>query len=165
MPSDIKENIDNNLESSTKLIEKLIALENKLPPILDDYNNAYVLHKNNPNDQQYQQSYNMTLSNLNQVNSELFSLSAIVNGNTENLIQLLDVLNVKIIQAQKTNTKLKSQLALTESNVYATTEMIIDYKQMYMASYLKNWALFLSIVLAGVAIKIVFTKKIGVISK
>ena len=164
MPSDINPSGDNNLVSPQILIDKLIALEEQLPPLLDEYNTANIAYQNNVGNSQYQQPYNTALTNLNQLNSGLFMLGNLVESNSDDLQTTLDAINLKIDKAQKTNTELKKKLNLYESSIFASTEMIINYKQLYTGSYLKNWSLLLSIVLAGVAIKIVFTNKVGILN-
>jgi hypothetical protein len=163
MPSDINPSATNNLVSPQNFEETLFSLQQQLPPLLEDYNSAYILYQNNPGVSQYQEPYNTSLANLNQLNSNLFVLSNEVESNSDDLQDIINALNTKIGEAQKINTDLKNKIQLAESNNYATTEMIINYKQIYTGSYLKNWSLLLSIILAGVAIKIVFNNKIGII--
>ena len=163
MPSDINPSTTNNLVTPFTFKEKLFSLQQQLPPLLEDYNSAYILYQNNPGVSQYQQPYETSLANLNQLNSELFVLTNAVETNSDNVQDTLNELNLKIGQAQKINTDLKNKIKLSESNNYTSTEMIINYKQLYTGSYLKNWSLLLSIVLAGVAIKMVFNNKIGII--
>lgn len=164
MPSDINQSVVNKFVNPETFKENLFSLQQQLPPLLDDYNSAYSLYQNNPTNAEYQQQYETSLSNLNQLNSNLFLLNNSVESNSDNVMVLLNELNLKIKSVKKTNIDLKKKIDLSESNNMATTEMIINYKQLYTGSYLKNWSLLLSILLAGAAIKIVFNNKIGIIN-
>ena len=164
MPSDINQSVVNKFVNPETFKENLFSLQQQLPPLLDDYNSAYSLCQNNPTNSEYQQQYETSLSNLNQLNSNLFLLNNAVESNSDNVMVLLNELNLKIKSVKKTNIDLKKKIDLSESNNMATTEMIINYKQLYTGSYLKNWSLLLSILLAGAAIKIVFNNKIGIIN-
>jgi chromosome segregation ATPase len=150
----------NNYENPEKFSQKLESLKQQLPPILDDYTKYSVLYNKNPDYNEYQQSFNRIQGNLNQFNSELFMLSNNVQSETDNINKYLNELNTLISIEKTTNVDLKKQLANIESENNATTEMIINYKEMYNNGYLRNWGLLLSIVLAGFAISKVYSSKI-----
>jgi hypothetical protein len=140
---------DNNYENPENYNQKLDSLKQQLPSILDDYNKYYVFYNKNPGYNEYQQSFDRIQGNLNQLNSELFMLSNNVQSGTDDINKYLNQLN-KLITIEKTrNTNLKKQLGNVESDNNATSEMIIDYKEMYNNDYLRNWGLLLSIILAG----------------
>jgi chromosome segregation ATPase len=150
----------NNYENPEKFSQKLESLKQQLPHILDDYNKYSVLYNKNPDYNEYQQSFNRIQGNLNQLNSELFMLSNNVQSETDNINKYLNQLNTLISIEKTTRTDLKKQLGNIESENNATTEMIINYKEMYNNGYLRNWGLLLSIVLAGYAISKVYSSKI-----
>ena len=150
----------NNYENPEKFSQKLESLKQQLPHILDDYNKYSVLYNKNPDYNEYQQSFNRIQGNLNQLNSELFMLSNNVQSETDNINKYLNQINTLISIEKTTRTDLKKQLGNIESENNATTEMIINYKEMYNNDYLRNWGLLLSIVLAGYAISKVYSSKI-----
>lgn len=150
----------NKLDNPEVFTKKLNSLNEQLPSILDDYNKYYVLYNKNPDYNEYQQSFQGIKGNLNQLNSELFMLSNGVQKNTDEINKLLNELNEAIYIEKKTNSDLKKQLVNVESEKNATTEMIINYKQMYNNDYLRNWGIFLSILIAGYATSKVFSSKI-----
>jgi len=150
----------NELVQPQVFTQKLNLLQQQLPAILDDYNKYYVLYKKNPDYNEYQQSFNGVKGNLNQLNSELFMLANDVDSNTDEMNQLLSDLNTLISNEKNRNNYLKKQLGNIESENDASTEMIINYKQMYNNEYLKNWGLLLSIVFAGFAISKVYSSKV-----
>jgi len=150
----------NNYEDSQIASKKLESLKQQLPAILDDFIKYYVLYNKNPDYNEYQQLFNVIKGNLNQLNSDLFTLSNNVQSNTDTINKELVTLNAMIAVEKNKNTNLKTQLGNLESENYATTEMIINYKEMYNNGYLRNWALLLSIALAGYAIVKVYSSKI-----
>jgi hypothetical protein len=152
--------MSNNYENPEKFSQKLESLKQQLPPILDDYNTYSVLYNNNPGYNEYQQSFDRIQGNLNQLNSELFMLSNDVQSGTDNMNKYLNRLNRLISIEKTTRSDLKKQLGDIESDNNATTEMIINYKEMYNNGYLRNWGLLLSIVLAGFAISKVYSSKL-----
>ena len=79
----------NELKKPKVFSDKLDSLQNQLPPILDDYINSYVLYNANPNDIEYQQTFNGVNGNLNQLNSDLFMLSNDVQTSTDEINSLL----------------------------------------------------------------------------
>ena len=96
--------------------------------------------------------------NLNTINSNLFMLSNSVDVNTGNISQKLSGLNELIQREKKVNRVLKRKLGILEQQIDSTDEMIYDYNQMYDEGYLRNSALFLSILVSGLAISVVFKK-------
>jgi hypothetical protein len=96
--------------------------------------------------------------NLNTINSNLFILSNEVDVNTDKVTQKLFGLNVLIQKEKKVSRELKRKLGIIEQQIDSTDEMIYDYSQMYEKGYLRNWALFLSIIVSGLTISVVFKK-------
>jgi hypothetical protein len=150
----------NNYENPEKFNQKLESLKKQLPPILDDYNVYSVLYNKNPDYNEYQQTFNRIQGNLNQLNSELFMLSNNVQSETDKMNKYLNQLNTLITIEKSKRTDLKKKLGNIESDNNATTEMIINYKEMYNNDYLRNWGLLLSVVLAGFAISKVYSSKL-----
>jgi chromosome segregation ATPase len=150
----------NNYENPENFNQKLESLKQQLPPILDDYNKYSVLYNKNPDYNEYQQSFDIIQGNLNQFNSEVFMLSNNVQSETDKINKYLNQLNRLISFEKTTRSDLKKQLGNVESDNNATTEMIINYKEMYNNGYLRNWGLLLSIVLAGFAISKVYSSKL-----
>ena len=94
--------------------------------------------------------------NLNEINMNLFSLSNDVQINTDKINDQLFILD-RLIKKEKTqNKKLKMKLGIVEHKNNASIELISDYKQMYEYGYLRNWGLFLSIIIVAISIKKIY---------
>ena len=139
----------NNFESSTKFTQKLETLKSQLPAILADFKKYYIFFNKNPEYPEYEQM-------LNDINSQLFILSNDLQINTDKINEKLFALDVLIRKEKKKNRELKLKLGIIEHKNSAASELIYDYKEMYESDYLRNWALFLSIVVVGLTISKTF---------
>ena len=146
------ENIHDNFKNPEVLKGKLRTLNEKLPPILDDFKKYYVFFNKNPEYPEYQNIFENNKSNLTGVNSELFLLSNNVDSSTDKINKQLFELNVLIKREKEKNHKLKKKLGIIEHKNNASTELISDYKKIYESVYLRNWSLFLSILIIGFSI-------------
>jgi hypothetical protein len=148
----------NDFEEPHVFISKLHALHEQLPHILEDFIKYYIFYNKNPDYPEYSQMFANIKGNLNTINSNLFMLSNSVDVNTGKISQKLSGLNELIQREKKVNRVLKRKLGILEQQIDSTDEMIFDYSQMYDEVYLRNWALFLSILVSGLAISVVFKK-------
>jgi chromosome segregation ATPase len=152
------ENKISNLPKPEQFIQNLENLNSQLPHILDEFKKYYVFFNKNPEYQEYQTNFENVKGNLNTINSQLFSLSNSVDSSTEGINKALLVLNIAIKKEREKNKELKKKLGIVEHKNNAASEMISDYQTIYDSGYLRNWALFFSIVAVGVGISKVFTK-------
>ena len=97
-------------------------------------------------------SFENIKGNMNKLSSDLFMLSNDVQSSTGELNKKLFALNVLIQEEKERNHKLKLKLGIVEHKNNAATELIYDYKNMYSEEYLRNWALFVSILIIGTSI-------------
>ena len=137
--------------------ERVQTLQQQLPPILDDFNNYFVLYNKTPNYPEYENMFNNIKQNLNQLGASLFMVSNDVDTNIDNINKAFKTLDVLIANERRKNRELKRRLGIVETEANSSKEMIHDYNQMYDEDYLRNWGLFLSTVLVGVSISKMFT--------
>ena len=57
---------------------------------------------------------------------------------------------------KKINRELKRKLGIIEQNGNSSEELIDDYSEMYDMGYLRNWGLFLSILVVGISISKIY---------
>lgn len=146
------EDITNNFKTPGIFKEKLQTLNNQLPAILDDFKKYYVFFNKNPEYPEYQTSFENIKGNMTKLSSDLFMLSNDVQSSTDELNKKLFALNVLIQEEKERNRDLKLSLGIVEHKNNAATELISDYKNIYSEEYLRNWALFISILIIGNAI-------------
>ena len=145
-------NIDDNFKNPEVLREKLKTLNEKLPPILDDFKKYYVFFNKNPEYPEYQNIFENVKNNLNTLNSDLFVLSNEVDVSTDKINKQLFILNKLIKQEKEKNRKLKKELGIIDHKNNAAIELIYDYKKIYKSEYLRNWSLFFCIIVIGTSI-------------
>ena len=148
----------NNFTQPRQFIQNLETLQSQLPPILDDFKKYYVFYNKNPEYQEYQTNFQNIKGNLNNINTQLFTLSNSVESSTDQLNRKLFGLDLLIKKERETNKKLKKALGIVENKNTVSSELISNYKTMYDSGYLRNWALFFATIMVGISIKIVFKK-------
>lgn len=149
---DENDDIINDFPKPNKFTENLEKLKSQLPVVLDEFKKYYVFFNKNPEYQEYQNMFQNIKSNLNNINSELFSLSNEVQSNTDKINQKLFAIDILIKKERERNRELKRKLGIVEHKNNAASEMISDYQNMYDSGYLRNWALFLGILVVGTTI-------------
>ena len=154
---DFDDNI-NNFIQPTEITQKLETLQSQLPAILNEFKKYYVFYNKNPAYQDYQTNFQNIKGNLNNINTQLFSLSNSVESNTDKLNKKLFGLNVLIKKEREINKKLKKTLGIVENKNYTASELISDYKTIYESGYLRNWALFLATIIVGYTIKNIYKR-------
>jgi hypothetical protein len=147
-----------NYKNPLEFKEKVESLKQQLPSILEDFKKYYIFYNKNPEYPEYQQMFENIKSNLNKISSQLFVLSNEVETGTDDLNQKLFALDILINIEKKKNRELKKKLGIIGHKNNATSEMIDNYEEIYESQYLRNWALFFSIIFAGLTIKNVYTK-------
>ena len=155
------EDITDNFKTPGIFKEKLQTLNQQLPAILDDFKKYYVFFNKNPEYPEYQNSFENIKGNMNKLNSDLFMLSNDVQSSTNELNKKLFALNVLIQKEKERNRRLNLGLGIVEHKNNAATELISDYKSMYSEEYLRNWALFVSILIIGISISKISKKPIS----
>jgi hypothetical protein len=162
-----KNNIDNIITESKNPNEfrnKIHVLTEQLPAVLDDFVKYYIFYNKNPEYEEYRRMYANVKNNLTQIGSEAFGLSNDVQYNTDNLNQKMDCLNIAINREKELNRKLKKRLGIIEDKSNASSELITDYDQIYQLNYLRNFGLFVSIIVVFVVIKNMFSNINGEIN-
>jgi hypothetical protein len=148
-----------NANLSSIFLNKLNILKQQLPSILDDFKKYYIFYNKNPENSEYQQMFENIKNNLNNINSQLFMVKNNVQSETNKLNKNMVYLNKLIQNDKEINIDIKDKLRRTYDKNYSTSELISDYNKMYEIEYLRNWALFLSILLVCITVSRVFVSK------
>ena len=150
------ENTIDNLPNPEQFTDNLNALQQKIGPILEDFQKYYVFYNKNPEYPDYQSMFDKVKGQITQVCSDLFTLENNVDTNINKINKSLAALNVLIKKEKKKNRELKRKLGIAETENNAASELIDNYKEMYEESYLRNWGLGISILFAGLIISKVY---------
>jgi len=151
----IEDTID-SLPNSEQFTNKLDALQQKIVPILEEFQKYYIFYNKNPEYPDYQSMFDKVKGQITQVCSDLFTLENSVDVNINKINKALAALNVLIKRERKTNGELKRKLGIAETDNNAASELIDNYKEMYEEGYLRNWGLSISILFAGLIISKVY---------
>jgi uncharacterized protein YqgV (UPF0045/DUF77 family) len=143
-------------ENPENFKEKITGLQDKLPFILEDFKKNYVLYNKDQEYNEYQQTFEVSKGNLQQINFDLSTIETDVSANTNKLNEQLNEINRQIEEEREENIMLKSKLGLLEDGSNSMDEMIDDYKKKYHLAYLRNWGLLLSTLVAWITIKYIF---------
>jgi uncharacterized coiled-coil DUF342 family protein len=156
----IDDELFDKFKNPQEIKEKIHTLQQQLPAILEDFKKYYVFYNKNPEYPEYQQMFENIKTNLNNINSKLFTLSNEVESNTDEINKKLFALNILIRREKKKNDELKKKLRIVDHKSNASTELISDYKKMYDYGYLRNWGLIISTLVCFIFIRNVYKKHI-----
>lgn len=132
--------------------QQLETMKSQLPAMLLDFQKYYVFLNKNPDFAEYQNMFQSVKDNLNNVNTQLFTLSNEVTSKINLLNNKLFSIDSEIDREKAINKKLKHKLNIIEHKGNASTEMLSDYQTIYETKYMHNWYLFLSILIISSSI-------------
>lgn len=148
------------LENPEKNKNKLDELKGVISLLLDEFKKLYVAAKMDPDNEDIQSQYQDVISNIEQMEIKLFSLSNDIQSNTAELNKQLKNLDRLITIERDRNKQLRKKLGMVEEKNNSALEMISDYKELYNIQYLRNWALFLSTIICIFTINTVYKKSV-----
>lgn len=154
------ENIELNLKKPEEYINKLDELNGGIGLLLDEFKKIYIIAKMHPNNEDIQERYQDMISNINQLQAKLFSVSNDVQVNINDMNEKMLGFDVLIRREREKNKELRKKLGMIEHKNNSASEMISDYKEIYDIKYLRNWALFLSTIICIFAIGSVYKKPV-----
>jgi chromosome segregation ATPase len=153
---------DYTFKSANVFLEQLKSLQQQLPPLLDDFEKYYVFYNMNSANSEYQQMFENIKKNLDSLSSKSFMLLNSVESEINSVSKKLISLDASIQKEKDTNKKLESKIGNIKEKQNSSDIMINNYKIMYGIGYVKNWAIFLSIIAAGFAISKISSNKLPV---
>jgi chromosome segregation ATPase len=147
------------IPNTDEYVTRLNELDNGIDILLDNFKHIYVTSKMHPDNEIYQQQYQMMINSLSELLSKLYSVSNELKINVNDLNNELLQINERIKEERKKNKELKKRLGIIEHESNAATEMISDFKNIYDYRYLRNFALFIGIFLCISTIKKTYMEK------
>lgn len=152
-------NMNVDVKKSENYLNKLTELGGSINLLLDDFKDVYIMYKMYPENEEIQQRYIQMTESIEKIQSDLFSISNNIDVDINALNKKLVKLNILIREEKNLNREIKRQLGIVESTNESSYIMINNYKEIYNIKYLRNWALFLSLLFTIYTINIVFRKK------
>lgn len=154
------ENIELNIKNPTDYVNRLEELNGGVNILLDEFKKVYIIARMHPNNEDIQEQYQNMISNLNELQSKLFSTSNDVQVNIDDINKKMIELDLFIRKERQINKKLKIKLGIVEEKNNSASEMIDDYMEIYNMKYLRNWSLFLSTIICLFTISVIYKKPV-----
>ena len=101
------ENIELNIKKPTDYVNRLEELNGGVNILLDEFKKVYIIARMHPNNEDIQERYQNMISNLNQLQSKLFSTSNDIQVNIDDINKKMIELDLFIKEERKINKKLK----------------------------------------------------------
>lgn len=139
--------MEDTYPSPEKYVETLIDTNVKGDAMILEFQRLYVLSKMNPSNQEIQQSYQTIVYGLEDVKTQLTTMTTDIQENIQQINRTLLSLNIQIQKERSINEELKRQLRSIQNETNTSFELIDNYKEIYSAKYLDNWSMFFSTVL------------------
>lgn len=153
----IKNDIINNSNlNAEEYIQKINTIKEKSNFILEEFKKLYVINKMHPESQEYKFQYENVVTNINTIQSNLFTTSNEIQINIDELNKKLIYLNTEIEKEKNNNKHLKRKLGIVENKNNSSYELINDYREIYNKYYLQNWSILLSTLLCIYTISVVY---------
>jgi hypothetical protein len=140
---DYNEYIQNGINGDYN--KKLNILLEKEKPMLKDFKKYYIMYNLNPDNSEYQSFFQNIQNNLIELKSELFTLLNNVQTSTNNINKKMIKMDLSIKREKNTNKELKRSIGIIDTKTNTTSQLITNYTEIYNTDYMRNWAIFLSI--------------------
>ena len=150
-------NIESSLAKPEVFREQLLALKERIGPMLEDFIKFFILYHKSPSNSEYINVYQSIIQNINSLMTELFNLSNNVEKNTEIINKYLLKLNKLIEKEKKLQQKMKRILVNLNNAYNGSDQMIDEYVEMYNIAYMKISAMVLGILILGFSMSKIFS--------
>jgi DNA repair ATPase RecN len=132
-------------------IKEINNISNRFPTILDDFLKSYKMTHSVPDNSEYQYIYENNKTYMYEYKQELTKFKKKINNSVSDINAFLSNINTQIQLEKQINRKYTKELHIIQNQENATNELIHDYTNIYKMHYLKNWGLFISIFVVGLA--------------
>lgn len=147
----------NYTESST-YYKKVNTIKEQIPIALEDFKKSYVLYKQNPTSNTYEEQFQRINDTIKQLLSELMGIKLGVSKDTITINKNLDKINMLISQEKRKNISLKKQLGMIDNEYNSSEELISNYVHIYNIDYLQNFSMLAGIIILGFYLSKTFNK-------
>ena len=142
------EQLDAQFQQMQSNQNTLDQLTSQLNPILEQFQNAYVNYHMNPTNNEAEQTFQTAHSNMQSLNSQLFSIDNALQQNIHILDKNLIHLNKMIQKAKNENQYLNKKYNQTNSKQEGSVGMVYEFNEIYRRDYLTNINLFIGVILS-----------------
>ena len=147
---------------SNQFNEKINTIKSQFFSALDDFKKYYVYYNKNPEVNEFQNYYVNSKSQLQSMSRDLFLTTTNIDKNIENLDNKMVSISEQLDDEKKLNKEMMKLIANLENTQNGSEILIDDSKTKYNEQYLKNWEIFIGIILVSILIGKLFKTKIPV---
>jgi len=159
---DSSHNLQENFSQIATFKTQIAELKSQIPFVLDNFKKYYVLHNKSPANNEYSQTFSNVETNMETMNSKIFTIERALEKHIDVLNKKLMILNKKIKFERERNGILKKQYKSVYSKEEGSAGMIDEYREMYNMNYLHNFDMAMGVILAIYITTTMFTMKIMV---
>ena len=137
---------------SNQFNEKINTIKSQFFSALDDFKKYYVYYNKNPEVNEFQNYYVNSKSQLQSMSRDLFLTTNNIDKNIENLDNKMVSISEQLDDEKKLNKEMMKLIANLENTQNGSEILIDDSKTKYNEQYLKNWEIFIGIILVSALI-------------
>jgi len=126
--------------------EKIQTLNDQFPLILMDYKINYYLYSKDNKDQTKLNAYNTSNAQVANGIRDMRGITETLTVQNYEFVAVISQFNTLIEDEQKKNTKLKDKIETMKNVNNGSTTLISDYKENYNETNMRNWAMFIGII-------------------
>lgn len=140
---------------------KITDLSNTFFSVLDDFKKYYVYFHLHPESNEYQNFYETSKSQLQQLMAQMFNVAKNIKSDIESINEQMIQLQGRIKNERISSNKLSSVYNNIEMTNSGSNVMINDTKKLYNIQYLNNIEIFIGIFICGGLLFKIFPSKSG----
>jgi hypothetical protein len=125
--------------------EKIQTLKEQFPVILSDYKSNYDRYSKDNKVQANLNAYNTSNSQVAKCIRDMTDITVTLKAQNNEFVAIMSQLNTLIADEQKKNTILKDKLNMMKNVNNGSATLVSDYKENYNETNMRNWAMFIGI--------------------
>lgn len=136
--------------------EKTQTLNEQFPVILSDYKRNYDLYYKDTKNQTNLNAYNTSDAQVAKCIRDMRDITVTLNAQNNEFVAVISQLNTLIAEEQTKNTELKDKIEKMKNINNGSETLIRDYKENYNETNMRNWALFIGILVICISFLKIF---------
>jgi len=125
--------------------EKIQTLKEQFPVILSDYKSNYDRYSKDNKVQANLNAYNTSNSQVAKCIRDMSDITVTLKEQNNEFVAIMSQLNTLIAEEQRKNTILKDKLNMMKNVNNGSATLVSDYKENYNETNMRNWAMFIGI--------------------
>ncbi len=136
--------------------EKINTIKTQFFSALDDFKKYYVYYNKNPEVNEFQNYYVNSKGQLQSMSRDLFLITNNIDKNIEILDKNMSAISAQLDDEKKLNKEMMQLIANLENTQNGSEILIDDSKTKYNEQYVRNWEIFVGIIIISVGLSRLF---------